>query len=220
MSDTRAESLYTPHSSELQDDPVVRHRGAWSYDHFGNLILRMIGEHGEDSALAHVQNIFPRVEMDDARLWIAYIKSCKDSPFDPCIMNGFRTTSYVRVIRDGNGSELFPELARLLRGLDETHAEGVNRAPHCHSPSGSRRTEHCPRAGNAAPTNTTTFRARRDSYHPSPDPATTRRPQEETVAPFPPSDPSITSQALFERGGVLNTFLGHMTIRSFVMEQR
>ncbi|EJD39925.1 hypothetical protein AURDEDRAFT_128018 [Auricularia subglabra TFB-10046 SS5] len=101
---------------------IIRTTGPWSYERFGRLVLHIANDQGDDAALATLSNSFPRVGTNDALLWLAYLKSAKGKPLDPCIMNGFRTISYYKALKAGGDiKELFAS-SEASAAKQETHA--------------------------------------------------------------------------------------------------
>ncbi|EJD45234.1 hypothetical protein AURDEDRAFT_165782 [Auricularia subglabra TFB-10046 SS5] len=160
-----------------QEEIVIRNKGPWSYERFGRAILCLADNQGDDAALAKLRNSFPRLDMENARLWLAYLKSSRKAPFDACIMNSFRTMSYFHALRNNTARHLFPELARLLPGLQkDTTGEEVASGP-----------------GTSRPGN-----------------------------PNPQGSSPLVNRSVKSgrrRGGILNAFLGPITIQNVTINQ-
>ncbi|EJD49180.1 hypothetical protein AURDEDRAFT_161665 [Auricularia subglabra TFB-10046 SS5] len=62
---------------------------------------------GDDAGLAALMNAVPRLRMDDARLWLAYLKDARNSPFDESIMNRFKHESWVSLLQADGAMELY-----------------------------------------------------------------------------------------------------------------
>ncbi|EJD41640.1 hypothetical protein AURDEDRAFT_126956 [Auricularia subglabra TFB-10046 SS5] len=116
--------------------------GSWSRTEFMRQILHLCEPPSADEpALEAIGTAFPRVNSDDARLWLLYMKDCSSRGIRPSdfIMDSFRTVSWYKTIRANNfGTQLVPELARLssaARELDGDNPSGEHDPAPQHTPS-------------------------------------------------------------------------------------
>ncbi|KZV80020.1 hypothetical protein EXIGLDRAFT_845933 [Exidia glandulosa HHB12029] len=95
---------------------VITSTGNWSRDEFARRILLCLSTSGEDTALAHLMDTFPRLTFGNAKLWLSYMNdvSSRGLPFDRYIMDTFRQTDWERLLREGAVQDVAPELLRLF----------------------------------------------------------------------------------------------------------
>lgn len=81
--------------------------GDWDRDAFAQQVLERAAFHGDDTALAIMLNTFPRLNVENARLWLTYMKDARarGKPLDEFVMNSFRKNDWVKILREGNGRE-------------------------------------------------------------------------------------------------------------------
>ncbi|EJD34182.1 hypothetical protein AURDEDRAFT_176764 [Auricularia subglabra TFB-10046 SS5] len=94
----------------------VRYDGPWSRCAFGDRILRIASEYGDNMAVMDVLVTFPHLNLNNASLWLAYMKDARaqGSVFDNFIMDSFRRTDWFAYLTTRNGRNFWPDLAKLL----------------------------------------------------------------------------------------------------------
>ncbi|EJD51593.1 hypothetical protein AURDEDRAFT_159329 [Auricularia subglabra TFB-10046 SS5] len=118
-SPTVSDALPIPSPSDAQNGgaramPVATpDTGPWAREGFMRHILSLCGgPQLDDPAIGAIMNAFPRVGLDDAKLWLAYMKDCEAANIPPVsfIMDCFRTVSWYNLLRQ---SDFGPELVEL-----------------------------------------------------------------------------------------------------------
>lgn len=94
--------------SFLKDFDSIPCTGPWPYALFSSHILATAAEHGDDFALASMMNCFPRLDFENAQLWLAYMRQCRRlaEPSSEYIMNTFRRFDWYQVLSKAHGTAL------------------------------------------------------------------------------------------------------------------
>ncbi|KZV79055.1 hypothetical protein EXIGLDRAFT_781354 [Exidia glandulosa HHB12029] len=99
----------------LDERYVLSALGSWSRDEFALRVLALCVQ-SDDEALAYVINSFPSISLQNAKLWLAYMKDARErgTAISPYIMDTFRQLDWCGIMRHGAGEDLAPELHRLF----------------------------------------------------------------------------------------------------------
>ncbi|EJD35219.1 hypothetical protein AURDEDRAFT_175713 [Auricularia subglabra TFB-10046 SS5] len=97
----------------------IRSSGPWSREEFARQVLGIEMNGGGGAALAFIATHFPHITSENAKLWLAYMKSVHMAGvnFDPYIMDTFRQLDWYAVLSSGAAQGLVPELAPLFLQL-------------------------------------------------------------------------------------------------------
>ncbi|KZV96476.1 hypothetical protein EXIGLDRAFT_833568 [Exidia glandulosa HHB12029] len=132
--DSSHDEILTSESVSLPIAPLryaITSTGNWSRDEFARRILLHLTTSGEDTALAHLMDTFPRLTFENAKLWLFYLKdvSSRGIPFDPYIMDTFRQTDWYTILREGAAQDVVNNASRFPDTVLDNIASGSTVRP-------------------------------------------------------------------------------------------
>ncbi|EJD32942.1 hypothetical protein AURDEDRAFT_131924 [Auricularia subglabra TFB-10046 SS5] len=108
--------------SNSEEEIIIKMTGPWSREAFARKIVEEACLFGDSYALATIMGDFPMVEFDDARLWLAYIKTVKSrgGAADNAVMDSFRSVPWTQLLPNGApGTTFVRTCATALEPLSE-----------------------------------------------------------------------------------------------------
>ncbi|EJD33375.1 hypothetical protein AURDEDRAFT_177542 [Auricularia subglabra TFB-10046 SS5] len=105
--------------SNSEEEIIIKMTGPWSREAFARKIVEEACLFGDDYSLATIMNDFPRVGVDDARLWLAYMKDLdsRGGPCDYAIMDSFRSVPWTKLFaRNAGDAAQLEQLSAKVNG--------------------------------------------------------------------------------------------------------